>query len=180
MNEPHTSFILYSSCSKIPMIWQELTGSLFNNVFALSHIVVILFGFGTHIALLLSQRQLKKHIADGIVIITYNMDSVTVSRRTPDLPSCHKLFRHHRTVVAPQASFLSFLLNLLIVMILGIFFFFMGPSGPPLWQQFFLFTTHSMHFFLFNFIETICSPKLRNSLMDFCPCRRRQYNVVNV
>ena len=178
-NEPHTSFILYSSCSKLPMIWQELTGSIFNNVFALSHIVVILFGFGTHIALFLSQRQLKKQVADGKMIITYNMDGVTISRSSQDIPSCHKLFRHNRTVVAPKASFLSFLLNFLIVMLLGNFFFFMGPSGPTIWQQFLVYTTHSIHFFLFNFIEAIYSPKLLNSLMDFCPCRR-QYPVVNV
>ena len=161
------------------MVWQDLTSSIFNNVFALSHIVVILVGFGTHIALFLSQRQLEKQVADGIMVITYNMDGVTVTRRTPDKPSYQKLFRHNRTVVAPQASFLSFLLNLLIVMLLGNFFFFMGPSGPTIWQQFLVFTTHSIHFFLFNFIETICSPKLLNSLMDFCPCRR-QYRVVNV
>ena len=129
-NEPHTSFIWYSSCSKIPIIWQKFTGSIFNNVFALLHIVVLLFGFVTHIALLLSQRQLKKQIADGIMIITYNMDGVTISRRAPDLQSSHTLWKHNRTVVTPEASFFSLLLTWISIL-LHVFVFY----GPFLAQQ---------------------------------------------
>ena len=59
-NESHTSFIWYSSCSKIPIIWQSFTGSVFMNVFALSQIAVLFIGLVCQIALLVKEKELEK------------------------------------------------------------------------------------------------------------------------
>lgn len=181
-NKSHTSFGWYSSCSKIPILWEGLTGSIANNVFALSHMLIISIAIGTQILLSMRKRQLEKQRADGIMDIIYNRDGVSISRRAPDQTSCRKLWRYNRTVVAPQASLSSFLISISYVLLQGTLFFNIGNSGPPLFSQFIFFTTFSQQFFLYTFIETIFSPTLRNSLPDFIPCFRRRpvYQVVNV
>ena len=179
LNETQTSFIWYSSCSKVPIMWQNFTGSIFNNVFAISHIVVLSIGAFSQIALLKRQRELEEQKANGIMAVIYKNDGVTITRRALDYQSCKILQRHNRSVVTPWASLTSFLVNLLIIILLGKFFFYMGPSGPPLLEQFFVFSTLCIHFFLFSFVETICSPSLRNSLIRCLP-RKEQYHVVYV
>ena len=178
-NENHTSMLMYSSCSKIPISWEEFSGMVYTKMFALSHIVVVPIGFLVQIAIFVRQRQLEKQKADGIMVIIYERDGVTISRRAPDEPSCHKLWRHDRTVVTARASFSSFLLRLVEIILNAYFFFNVSPSGPPVLGQFLITSTISIRFFLYNFIETICSPTLSNSLIDKIPFWRREYCVVN-
>ena len=116
------------------------------------------------------------------MVITYNRDGVTISRRSPDQPSCHKLWKHNRTVVSPKASLLSFLLSMHIVLLNGFFLSNLGPSGPTIYGQLINFLSFCILFFLYSFIEAIFSPTLRSSLLDVFTCyrRRRAYHVVNV
>ena len=181
-NEFHTIFIWHSSCRKIPIHWEESNWSVYYNVHAVSGMILIFIAFGTQIALFKRKRQLEKLRADGIMVINYNRDGVTISRRTPDQLSCQKLWRHNRTVVTPKASFLSFLLSL-VTLLSDVFFFYLGPSGesgPSIYWQLHLYIIFGRHFFLHSFIETIFSPSLLNTLTDVLPCRRRAYHVVNV
>ena len=180
LGEHHTSMFFYSSCSKIPVLWEEFSGLFFYNLFVISHLAIVSIGFGIQIAVFVKQKQLEKQQADGIIIETYNMDDVTISDRTPHHQSSHKLRRHNRTVLTPKASFSSFLLSVTIIILNAYFFFNIGPSGPPILVEFLIFSTVSVYFFLYNFIATICSPILRNSLIDIIPCRKRKYSVVNV
>ena len=97
-NESHTSRLMYNSCSKIPICCEEFTGIVYNKLFAPSHIAIVPIGFVDQIAIFVRQRQLEKQKAGGIMVIVYERDGVTISRRTPDEPSCHKLWRYDRTV----------------------------------------------------------------------------------
>ena len=156
--------------------------SISYNFFGLSNLLYISISFLSQIALYIRQRQLEKQRADGIMVITYNRDGVTISRRSPDQPSCHKLWKHNRTVVSPKASLLSFLLSMHIVLLNGFIFSNLGPSGPTIYGQLFNFLSFCILFFLYSFIEAIFSPTLRSSLLDVFTCyrRRRAYHVVNV
>ena len=186
-HESQTSLLWYSSCSKIPIIWEDVERSIFNTVIGLSHMALVSFTIGTQIAIFIRQRQLEKQKADGIMLTIYNRDGVTISRRSSDKPSCHQLSRHYRSVVTPQASFLSFLIIFTYYLLCHSLLFFpiifsseMGASGPRILGEGLFFLLPSVMFFLYLLIETICSPTLRNSLSDVFPCRRRAYHVINV
>ena len=178
-NEHYTSMLVFSSCSKIQICWKDFFGSVFNNVFALFHVAIVSIGFGIQITIFVRQRQLEKQQADGNMVVRYNKDGALISKGNPQ-PPCHKLWRHNRTVLTPLASLSSFILSLTIILLKGYIFFNIGPSGPPALGEFLIFSSVSVNFFLYNFIETICSPTLRNSLMDRIPCLRREYHVVIV
>ena len=186
-NESHTSLIWYSSCSKIPILWEEFEETLFNTVIGLSHMAVVSITIFIQIAIFIRQRQLEKQKADGIFLIIYKRDGVTISRRSSDQPSCHKLSRHNRSVVTPRASFMSFIIIFsyyLLISLIGVPWRWnllkMGASGPSILGEGLVFLLPSVMFFLYLFIETICSPTLRNSLSDVFPCQRSAYHVVNI
>ena len=162
---PEKSHIFYSSCSKVPMLWEEFTGSIYYNVFALSQLIIVSITFGTQIAIMVRRKQLEKQRPDETMVVTYNHDGVTISRSNPDRPSCHKLWRHNRTVVTPHASLLSHLFRLLILLLAICSHY--GPPGLQVVEQLIISITFCTLFFLYSFIETICSPNLRNSLIEF-------------
>ena len=178
--EHQTSMLFFSSCSKIPICWEEFTGLVSNNIFALSHVAIVSIGFGIQITIFVKQRQLAKQQADGSMVVRYNKkDGASISRGNPQSP-CHKLWRHNRTVLTPHASLSSFIISLTLILLKVYFFYNMGPSGPSVVGEFLIFYSASVCFFPYNFIETICSPTLRNSLMDRIPWWRREYHVVIV
>ena len=181
----HTSHIYYSSCLKKPILWKEFHWSLYYNVFALSDIVILSITFCIQIAIYLRQKHLENQRADGIMVITYNRDGITISKRKPDQPSSHTLSRHYnRTVVTPRASLLSFLVIVPYCLLLLLSGHMpnvdKGPSGPPVFGQFLVFLSPSIIFFLYPLVETIFSPTLRDTLTDFFLCRSRAYYVVDV
>ena len=179
-NQSHTSSAWGSCCSKRPIHWEEFARTIVNNVCSLSLLTCVCITFVVQILLVIRRRQLEKQVADGIMVVIYNMDGVSISRRTPDQLSCQKLQRHNRMVVTPQASSISFMMSLLVILLQGKIFHFMGPRGLPIYVQFLVFSTFSQVFFLYTFLETILSPTLRNSLTDVFPQWRRQYLVVHV
>ena len=176
-NTLHTSLFWYSSCSKIDILWEKCNTSIIYNIFSISSTVILSITIIAHILLLVRLRQLRKKTSEGIMVITYNLDGVLISRRNEDSSSCKKLWRYERTAVTPQASLSSFILGLVDLLHQLTLFHFSVSSGLPPWAQFLMFTAFSQIFFLYNLIETVFSPNLRNSLIDFFSSRRHANNL---
>ena len=182
-NESHTQFVLYSSCFKIPIIWKLEMISWSYIVFTIFHSLICPFALYIHYMLFKKQNQLEKQKAEGIMIVIYNQENVTIQKRSPDAETVRKLTNFYRTVVTPKASFLSFLLLFVYKSLNGYLFFniAMGTSGPQVWEQFIINSTLFVHFFLQSLTETIFSPTVLRTLMNVIPCqRRRVYRVVTV
>ena len=179
-NKSYTSLFFYSSCSKIQFLKEEFNMSFAYNIFNVSSIAIISVTAFTHILLHRKHKQLKKQMADGTMVVIYNEDGASISRRAEDKLLRKKLWRHERTVVTPKASQLSFIVRLLGIPFSGILFLAASSSGLPPWAQFFFFTIFSQVFLQNNIVETIYSPKLYNSLIDYFQTRRLAIYDVNV
>ena len=173
----NTSLILYSSCSKIPLFPGNFRGSIVYVVFIVSHIICLFVTFISQILCFLCQRKLEKERDEGIMVVIYNEDGVTISRRGPNFETSRKLQNFFRSVVSPKASFISFIYGLLIYF-LGSFLLLTTESSFVL--DILLFSFFSQFFFFHTLIETIYSRTLLNSFIDFFPCSRRTYQAVNV
>ena len=167
-NESHTPFFWYSSCSKVP--WGAEAWSY--DVQMVIGISIIFITFGLNIALFARKRQLEKIRAEGIMVVNYSRDGVTISRRKEDEPSSRKLRNFNRTVVTPKASFILFLTNALDYFILTLI-----HSVLPVFGELIYSLTFSYIFFFNTLIETIFSPCLRNSIIDIFPYCRPAYAV---
>ena len=172
-NESHTLFFWYSFCSKKP--WGGEAWSY--EMHMVTGISIILITFGLNIALFERKRQLETIRAEGIMVVNYSQDGVTISDRMEDEPSCYKLRNFNRTVVTPKASFVLFLVNALDYFILIFLHLNDTPSGPLVFGELIYFLTFSYIFFFNTLIETILSPCLRNSIIDIFSCHRRAYAV---
>ena len=179
-NESHSLHIFYSFCSKKPIHWKEFQGSFANKMFAETQMILMALTFVSQIFIFLRKRHLEKQRREGVMVVIYNMDGVTISRRGPDIGSSHKLWRHNRTAVTPKASFVSFLLSLLSHLLRLYFIFSICPSDLSIFGQFIISFHFCYLFFIDSLIETIFSPKLRTSLSDFFLCSNRAYQVTNV
>ena len=180
-NEFHTSLILYSSCSKIPVQRGNFWGfGVTYFVFTFGHYACFTLTLISLFLCFRRLRQLEKQKFEGIMVVTYDKDGVTISNRSPDLQSCHKLLKHYRTVVSPQASLISFIFSLFIYLLWAIFFFTMDPSGSSLGFDALLFIHPSQLFLFHTFIETTFSPTLRNSLIDYFSFYRGSRNPCHV
>ena len=179
-NTLYTSLFWYSSCSKTAILWEEFNTSIAYNIFSVSSIAIVSITIIAHILLLVRLRQLRKKRAQGRIVVIYDSDGVLISKRNEDLTSCRTLWRHERSVVTPKASLFSFIYRLVNILHQGTLYHITGPSGLAPWAQVLIFTIFSQVFFLFNLIETVFSPTLRNSLIDFFPSSRYIYNTVNV
>ena len=141
-------------------------------MFTLSSTLIVFATVVTNISLLIRHRQLKKQRADGTKVVTYSAKDGTLNSKTvEDKSLSQSLLRHERTVVTPQASQFSFVLRLLGIPSAVYIYHISHSSGLPPWAQFFIFTIFSQCFLLFNLIEAIFSPTLRNSLKDYLFCR---------
>ena len=179
--ESHTQFVFYSSCSKTPIVWKLEMVSWSYIVSMIVHSLICLLTFYTQYMLYKKHKQLVKQRAEGIMVVTYNKDNVTIQMRSPDKETGRKLSNFYRTAVTPKASLLSFLLLYLYYSLHGYFFFSMGTSGPQVWEQFVINLTLFVHFFLQSLTETFFSPTVWRTLINVIPCqRRRVYRVVTV
>ena len=180
-NKSSTSLFFYSSCSKIEMLWDQFNTSIYINVFSISSMAIVLITGFTHILLLKKHRQLRKKKADGTMIISYKEDVISITRRQADKQLCQKLGKHERTVVTPKASQYSFIVRLIFIPFTGLVFHTAGSHHLwPLWAQILIFTLFSQVFVLNNIVETIFSPNLRYSLIDFFGLSKQSYPVINV
>ena len=176
--ESHTQFVFYSSCSKTPIVWKLEMVSWSYIVNMIVHLLICPFAFYIQYMLFKKQNQLVKQRAEGIMVVTYNQDNVTIQMRSPDKETGRKLSNFYRTAVTPKASFWSFLLLFLYYSLHGYFFFSMDTSGPQVWEQFTINLTLFVHFFLQSLTETIFSPTVQRTLMNTIPCHRRRAHCV--
>ena len=109
-NESHTQLVFYSSCSKIPIIWEQEMVSWSYIVNTIAHSLIFPLAFYTQYMLFKKHKQLVKQREKGIMVVTYNKDNVTIEMRSPDKETGRKLSNFYRTAVTPKASLLSFLL----------------------------------------------------------------------
>ena len=171
LNESLSSFKYYGSCN----IWEQLPLSL--GIHFVLMIFCVLFTFGIQIALIFKQRQLKEKRESGIMVITYDEDGVTISRRSADKSLGHKLINFNRTVVSPKASFLVFLSNVWRACLHVLLYSIEGTSYPSIVSQFAVYVEFCVLFFLFTLIETYFSPQLLTTIIDYIPWHRRAYTV---
>ena len=178
LNESRSSFQYYGSCNA-SNAWDKAPLSF--GIFLVMTILFVLFTFGIQITLFFKQRQLKKERSSGIMVITYNHDGVTISRRCADQSLGHKLINFDRTVVSPKASFFLFLSNFLRLSLHIILLSIDGPLGPSIISQFAVYLDFCVLFFLFTLVEHYFSPTLFNTIIDYIPWHNREYIVpVNV
>ena len=169
----HYSFKYYGLCS----FWEE---SLALGIYFALVIFFVLFTFGIQITLFFRLRKLKKEKASGIMLVTYNNNGVTISRRCADESIGRRLINFDRTVVSPKASFWVFLSKALLVLLL-LFLKEGSTSDPSIVLQFVVYVDFCVHFFLFTLMEHYFSPILFNTIIDYIPWHNREYIVpVNV
>ena len=78
-NESHSLHIFYSFCSKKHILWEEFQGSSANKMFAVTQMTLMALTFISQIFLFIREKQLEKQRREGIMVVTYNMDGVTIS-----------------------------------------------------------------------------------------------------
>ena len=113
-------------------------------------ILIFAVGLGIQVAIFVKQKQLE-----------FSEDPFT----------SRILWKHRRNVVSSIGSALSFLAYNTYGILTVI------PASPVI-TEFILFSCHCVYFFWLNFIETMCSPTLRNSLVDTIRCRKPPQNQV--
>ena len=166
--------VIISRCAKFPKIIFSQKSYLLYYLTLMVHLLLHFVGLAIHAAIFVKQKQLEKQ-QSGQWVVNYDKGEIRFVRK--NLNTCNrKLWKNGRNVISPIGSFLSFLLSA----VYGLFFTFMfnnlGPSGPSTIYQFLIFSVHSVIIFL-NFVETVCSPTLRGSLLDVIPRIRLQYPV---
>lgn len=173
MNESHSSlkYYKYGSCT----FSEKLSLSL--NIHIVLSLLIVLVTFGIQITLFFKQRKLKNERELGIMVVTYNNNGVTISRRSANQSLGRKLINYDRTVVSPKGSFLVFVSNALRVLILMLLFFIQGSSYPSIVLQFEAYVEFCVFFVLFPLIETIFSPTLSYTMIDYITLHRRAYTV---
>ena len=174
-----TVLVFQSCCYKIPMLCEESNWSIsYNATYKLIFFYSTTFiTICTHILLYIRKRQLQKQRTDQqqeTMIVSFSGEDVAILRQghdqPPGLASGQLIWRHYSTVVSPKASFLVFLVRLLLVLPIS-FHHYKDQclSDPPLAGQFLIFLVFCMVFFLSTFIETIFSPTLSKSLTNIYP-----------
>ena len=90
------------------------------------------------------------------------------------------LWRFRRNVVSPLGSFLSFIASF-VYNLPGFYIFLTAtPVGPSVIGELHSFSFHCFYFFCLNFIESLCSPTLRGTLVNLLPWFRHEYQAVVV
>ena len=123
----------------------------FENVYLTVHTLLFCVGLGINIAIFFKQRQ----------------------------SNC-SLWRFRRNVISPLGSFSSFLVSYIYNLPVYYIFLSITLSGPSVLGELHLFSSHCVYFFWLNFVETICSPTLRASIINVLSWSRHEYNVAIV
>ena len=130
-------------------------GSISFRLYIALALTIFVFGLGIQLAIFIKQRQLEK-------CQTWWAGRI--------------LWKHQRNVVSPLGSLLSFLGYNTYVIIATVPF-------PPIVKELHMFSVQVVLFSCLNFIETLFSPALRETLLDTILWRRSAYTaciVVNV
>ena len=150
---------------------KSFTWLFFIKLGAVSQVLSFLITLTTHILIFYRVRELEKERAGGIMVVNYQRDGVTISKRGPDLQTSKKLWMYSRTVVSPKASLISFIYNILFkIMIISLLFVY----GLRIQTMQIIVLCHLFCFC--NLLEAIFSPSLRENL----PCCQNRFHVVMV
>ena len=174
------SIVIISSCCKMPsLIFLENPVGLLH-LYIIVHLILNFIGLVIQAAMFFKQKQLEEESAGQW--IHHENGEIRLERK--NLSTCNrKLLKHERNVISPLGSFLSFLISEVYCILATCMVFDIGTSGLPIICQFHLFSVHTLYFLVHNFIETMCSPTLRNTLLDVnnvLPWRRYVDHVVVV
>ena len=136
--------------------------------------VSLFIALATHILLFYRVGELGKKRAEGNMVVNYQRDGVTISKREPDLQTSKKLWMYNRTIVSPKASLMSFIFNILFRIIIQI----MIQNKKNLGLNFqHLQIMLLCHYFCFcNMVEAFFSPSLRQNM----PGYQNRFHVVIV
>ena len=146
-------------------------GLYFVKVFFVLQGLSFFITLATHILLFYKLRELEAKRAEGIMLVNYLRDGVTISKRSPDLQTSKKLWMYNRTVVSPKASLISFMYNILFkIMIISLLF----EYGFRVQTMQIIVLCHLFCFC--NLVEAIFSPSLRENL----PRCQNRFHVVMV
>ena len=138
-----------------------------STIYLLLQFTTLFVGLGMHTAVFIKQRQLEKKQSGVEWAVSHRIGGgVVIEKVTPQTSSNRKLWKHQRNVVSPMGSLLSFLAYNIY-----------GPYVSISRQPILILSCHGIYFFCLNFIETIFSPTLRNSLI---PWRTQKYIAVTV
>ena len=174
----YDSPIIDRSCTKIPKIILVEQSDHGYNLYMTMHVAAAFVGLCINIAIFLKQRQLENKQSVADFVATYNTSDVQIIRQRKQ-PN-RKLLRFRRNVISPSGSFSSFLACVVYNLLGAYIFFSRTPSGPSILAELLLFSVHGVYFFCLNFIESIFSPTLCNSLINVIPWLRHEYHIVVV
>ena len=176
----YDSSIIHMSCAKMPKwILVEESILVYYNLYMVGHTVVTFVGFGIQIAIFRKQKQLERQQSVVLCSVSYNTIDVKIIRKI-NQSSNRKLWRFRRNVISPLGSFLSFQAGVVYNLLVSLLYFKISPSDPPIIAELLIFSVHDVYFFCLNLIESLCSPPLRNSLIDVIPWLRHKYQDVIV
>ena len=174
----YDSSIIDRSCAKIPKIILVEQSDHGYNLYMTMHVAAAFRGLCINIAIFLKQRQLESQQSVADFVVTYNTSDVQIIRQRKQ-PN-RILWRFRRNVISPLGSFSSFLASVVYYLLRYYTFISITSSGPSVLGELLLFSVHGVYFFGLNFIESIFSPTLRNSLINVIPWLRHEYHTVVV
>ena len=180
LNEYEPS-IIHQSCAKLPK-WQLVkpTGAAlaFNYLYVSTHVLLVLIGLGINIAIYFKQRHLESRTVSDCFAFVSRGEVKTMTKRKHS-SNC-TLWRFRRNVVSPLGSFLSFIASF-VYNLPGFYIFLTATAvGPSVIGELHSFSFHCFYFFCLNFIESLCSPTLRGTLVNLLPWFRHEYQAVVV
>ena len=161
-SDSHTTFAWYSFCSNKPFIFEERSFSYSLQIAI--NMLIYLTTLVSHILYFHKKRQIEQR-SDEVLVANFNLeDGVTITRRMEAQPSSNYLRNFQRTVVAPKASLVVFIVGMIYRFVLIFFYIIMSTTGLSIGGQFILFVTFCKIFFLDSFLVTYFSPTVWDSL----------------
>ena len=153
--------VMYSCCTKASINWEEIS-NIYKKV-SLLLLIMSVIGLGIHITILKKLKEVESQPSNHSWVISFNaQNGVNIAMTCP-----RKVFRHRRNLVSPEGSCASFIVSQIWIL-LGVYYwsFSISSLSPPIFHDYLVYMAPSRDFFLLNLIETVCSPALRNSLLD--------------
>lgn len=174
--------VIINTCAIVPKFAFLKVAPLLTHLGLIIYLTLIFVGLVIHAAIFFKRIQLEKQQSVKWVV-KYEMGEVKLVKNNLDICN-RKLWKHERNVVSPLGGFLSYVMNVVFIILCCITFYINnGHLSVPIVVQFLFFSIHSVIFFFLNFIETVCSQTLRGSLLYAIPrliCYNLPINVVNI
>ena len=160
----------YSWCAKSAIRWEDFARLSSLTFFEVWIAAMSFVGLAMHIAIFRKLRQIESQpmpICQWVVSFNNQGDGdVDATRRDGAVPSQHVggVWRHRRNVISPMGSFATFVVSNATLIAIS---YYLGQTGPSVLMDILIFLRPCQDFFVFNFIETLCSPTLGNTFMEF-------------